>query len=68
LEVDAAFLLPLGGSALAPHGGDGLSRLDVGGDRLVHEASGAGDISGPTRQIGEVLTATEALPARVSTG
>jgi hypothetical protein len=55
-KVDAAFWLLLGGSALAFHRGDGLTCLDVRDDRLVHEASGAGDIRGPIPHIGQVLT------------
>jgi len=55
-RVDAAFSLLLGSSALASHRGDGLACLDVGDDRLVHEASGAGHIRGPILQISKVLT------------
>jgi hypothetical protein len=67
-QVDAAASLLLCSSALAFHRGDDLACLDVGDGRLMHEASGAGDIRRPVLQIGEVLTAAQPLPAGVRAG
>ena len=67
-KADAAVALLLGSSALALHRGDDLAGLDTGDDRLVHEASGAGDIRRPVLQIGKVLTTAQPLPTGVRAG
>jgi hypothetical protein len=67
-KLDAAFALLLRSSALAFHRGDDLPCLNVGDDRLVHEASCAGDIRRPVPQIGKVLTPAQALSAGVRAG